>query len=295
MEKVRFIEDGHKYILTDDQGQEIELTSVTTLLKRHGLSADYSNVSEEVLNAKAERGTVIHEELEEYINHKKIGFTNELESFISLCKTKNILPSKSEFMVWNKEIAGTVDVAGIIDGCTFIGDFKTTSTLHRESVAWQLSLYAYLMNESFDKYLCFHFQQDGSCRVVEIQPIAKEEIEELLRCERECELYQKKTLELDIASCEKLVAIQNELKSIGDRKKELEQQEAEFKEILIKKMEESGIKQIDNNYFKITYIAPTNRETVDTTRLKKELPDIASEYTKNTLVKASVRITLKEV
>ena len=294
MDKVKFNKKNHTYTLIKENGEKCNLVSVTTLLKKHGISPDYSNVNENVLEAKAERGSVIHEELEQYINHKQIGFTGELEQFIAACKAKNILPSKSEFMVWNDEIAGTVDVAGVIDGQTFLGDFKTTVTLHREAVAWQLSLYAYLLNEKFDKLLCIHFPDAETCKVVEIQPIPTEEIERLLECERNCELYQKKTLELDTVSCEKIITIQQELKSLDDRKKELEQTESELKKMLIEKMEETGVKSIDNDYFKITYIAPSIRETLDSAKLKKELPEVANQYVKTTAIKASVRITLKD-
>lgn len=294
MDKVKFNKKNHTYTLIKENGEKCNLTSVTTLLKKHGISPDYSNVNENVLEAKAERGSVIHEELEQFINHKQIGFTGELEQFIAACKAKNILPSKSEFMVWNDEIAGTVDVAGVIDGQTFLGDFKTTVTLHREAVAWQLSLYAYLLNEKFDKLLCIHFPDAETCKVVEIQPIPTEEIERLLECERNCELYQKKTLELDTVSCEKIITIQQELKSLDDRKKELEQTESELKKMLIEKMEETGVKSIDNDYFKITYIAPSIRETLDFAKLKKELPEVANQYVKTTAIKASVRITLKD-
>lgn len=294
MDKVKFNKKNHTYTLIKDNGEKINLVSVTTLLKKHEITPDYSNVNENVLKAKAERGSVIHEELEQYINHKKLGFTSELENFIKACKKHNILPSKSEFMVWNDEIAGTVDVAGIIDGQTFLGDFKTTTTLHREAVAWQLSLYAYLMNEKFDKFLCIHFPDEDTCNIVEIKPIEQEEIERLLECERNCELFQKKTLELDTVSCEKILTIQQELKTLDDRKKGLEKAESELKQMLIEKMEETGVKSIDNEYFKITYVAPTTRETIDSARIKKELPEIAEQYVKTSAIKASVRITLKD-
>ena len=295
MEKVRFFEDEHRYVLVDNNGCESDLVSVTTLLKKHGLSPDYSSVNPNVLAAKAGRGKIIHKELEEYINHKQIGFTNELEGFIQLCEKENILPSKSEFMVWNDEIAGTVDVAGVINGCTFIGDFKTTSAIYRESVAWQLSLYAYLMKTDFDRYLCFHFDAEGNCKLIDLKPIPTSEIKKLLTCERNCEIYHKPNLQLDVDQCEKLLAIQNELKSLKAKKEFLEEQEAEFKKFLTAKMEETGIKQIDNDYFKITYVEPGTRETIDSKRLKKEMPEIAAQFLTSTEVKASVGITLKEV
>lgn len=294
MDKLKFNEENHSYTLIKENGEEIDLVSVTQLLKKHGLSPDYSNIDSEVLKLKAERGKVIHEELEQYINHKQVGFTGEFEAFYEQCVCEDILLSKSEFMVWNDEIAGTVDVAGLIKGQTFIGDFKTTSSLHREAVAWQLSLYAYLMNESFDKYLCFHFPDDHTCKIVELKPIAREEIEKLLDCERNSILYERKTFEIDATSCEKLITVQSELKALTERKKQLEEMEESLKDFLIEKFEETGLPFIENDYFKITYIAPTTRDSLDQKRLREELPEIAKQFTKTTPVKAQVRIKLKD-
>lgn len=305
MIKVIFNEEEHRYSAIEAETGEFlnDLVSVTTLLKKHNLSPDYSMVDEAVLNAKAERGKVIHEELEKFINDKEIGFTNELQLFIDKCKEMNITPNRSEFIVHNEEVAGTVDVAGFLVGedepdknpiTTFIGDFKTTASLHKETVAWQLSLYAYLSGNKYDKFLVFHFPDENTLKVVELKPIATTEIEELLRCEKDCEIYEAPSLELTVADSEKIVAIQGELKALDDRKKELEKQEAELKEFLIQKMEETGVKQIDNELFKITYIAASQRETIDSARIKKELPEVAATYVKTSVVKASVRITLKD-
>jgi hypothetical protein len=146
----------------------------------------------------------------------------------------------------------------------------------------------------FEKYLAIHFPDEDTCKIIELQPIPKAEIEELLRCESNSEIYTPKQLKLTIADTERIVAVQTELKSLSDRKKELEKQESELKDYLISKMEETWVKSIDNNYFKITYVAPTQRETIDSAKLKRERPELAAEYTKTSLVNASVRITLKE-
>lgn len=298
MNKVIFNKKKHLYSLVGEDGKKInDLVSVTTLLKKHGLAPDYSSVNEKTLSTKAERGTIIHEELEKYINKGEIGFTNELTQFIAKAQEKLLVPTKSEFIVHNDEIAGTVDVVGTIgaNSLPFIGDFKTTTTLHKDAVAWQLSLYAYLSeNEIYEKFIAIHFPDEDTCKIVELQPIATEEIEELLRCESNCEIYQRKTLELTVADTEKIIAVQSELKTLKDRKKELEEQENQLQEFLISKMEETGVKSIDNDFFKITYVAPTQVETIDSARLRKERPELATEYTKTSVRKANVRITLKE-
>lgn len=296
MDKVIFNKEEHRYTLLRDNGEKIDLVSVTQLLAKHGLTSDYSAVDTDVLAKKAERGSIVHEELERYVKYGEIGFTGELQAFIDLCKEKKIKPLKSEFIVFNDEIAGTVDVAGIIgeNELPFIGDYKTTAHLNQESVAWQLSLYAYLNNEEiFEKYLVFHFSDANTCKMVEIMPIPESEIEKLLECERNCELYQKKTLELAAIDCEKIIAVQRELKSLDDRKKELETQENELKTFLVQKMEETGVKQIVNDYFKITYIASSERTTIDSAKLKQEMPDVARQYSRISISRPTVRITLK--
>lgn len=291
-QKIRFDEANHQYFLVGKDGEK-ELISVTTLLKKHGLTPDYSFVNENVLEAKADRGTIVHKELEAYIKNGEVGFTSELEIFINFCLTNNITPKQSEFIVFNNDIAGTVDITGTIGKETFLGDFKTTSSLNKEAVSWQLSLYQYLTGKKFDKLICFHFKDENSLRSVEISPIPTEEIERLIECESNFVLYERKSLEIDFVDAEKILSVQRALKTLDLKKKELEDQEKEMKQALIKKMEENGVKSIDNDLFKITYVEGYERESIDSTRLKKEKPEIAAEYIKSSTVKASVRITLK--
>ena len=224
MDKVIFNKKKHLYRLVKEDGEKIDLVSVTQLLKKHGILPDYSNVDEHVLQAKAERGRVVHEELENYVKTGEIGFTGELEQFITQCALWQLKPQRSEFIVINDEIAGTVDVAGVVgeNELPFIADYKTTATLHKHAVAWQLSLYAYLDTENiYEKFYAIHFPDAETCKIIELQPIPIEKIEKLLECERNCELYQEETLELSFQDSEKVVAIQTELKRLDIQKKQL--------------------------------------------------------------------------
>lgn len=76
-------------------------------------------------------------------------------------------------------------------------------------------------------------------------------------------------------------------------KKQMDEQEKQLKEQLVKAMEAYGIKAFENEIIKMTYVAPTTRSTIDSARLKKEHPDIVAEYSKVSDVSASVRVTLK--
>lgn len=60
-------------------------------------------------------------------------------------------------------------------------------------------------------------------------------------------------------------------------------------------MEENDIKKIDTGDLVITRVLPTTRLSVDSTRLKKEKPDIYEQYLKESTIKGSIRIKEKGV
>ena len=289
-----FKEDTHQYFLVDKATGEVvkELISVTTLLKKHGLSPNYSGVPSETLKAKAEYGSFVHKELENYIKKGEIGFSQELQDFLTYCKNTNFIPTQSEFIVYNDIVAGTVDIRGYNYTHKILGDFKTTATLHKEAVSWQLSIYAYLFKKDIRfKLQAFHFNDGLKVVDIEFKPI--EEIEKLLECERKGELYQQKQLVVAEDLLLQVAEAEQKIKDFDLLKKEVEKQAELLKQQLIDTMREQGIKSFENDNMKITYVEPITRETIDSTRLKKEMPEIAEQYKKISNVKDSVRITLK--
>ena len=76
-------------------------------------------------------------------------------------------------------------------------------------------------------------------------------------------------------------------------KKELDEQEKQLKQKLVEAMGMYGIKSFENDQIKMTYVAPTTRNTIDSTRLKKDHPDIVEQYSKTSNVSASVRVVTK--
>lgn len=78
------------------------------------------------------------------------------------------------------------------------------------------------------------------------------------------------------------------------QKKRIEAQEAALRKQLQEAMERYGVKSFETPEIKFTYVAPTTRTSIDTTKLKKEMPEVAAKYTKTSTVSASVKITVKE-
>ena len=77
-------------------------------------------------------------------------------------------------------------------------------------------------------------------------------------------------------------------------KKEMEYQEKLLKEGLMEAMKEVGIKKFIVNGLSATIKDGTKRTTIDSKRLKEELPDVYEEYSKTSEVKPSITISVAE-
>lgn len=287
MQKITFNEEKHIYYC---DGKEVKI-SVTQLLKMYGLSPDYKGVSEKVLDAKAKRGTLIHEEIENFNKHGESGFTEECLQYQKFIDT-GYKCMQSEFMVGNNIVAGTIDLILEKDGELIIADIKTTSTLHKESVSWQLSIYAYLCGVNFTKGLALHFK-DKKLNVIEIPLKPKSEVERLIEAFKHGENF---TPALILSGNEITTLEQAEL-IIKQYDMLLEQAKAkseELKKTLIAKMKENGITKFENDNIAIAYIAPYEKQGIDSKKLKEEEPKIYEKYLKSSKVKESIKITLKE-
>lgn len=75
--------------------------------------------------------------------------------------------------------------------------------------------------------------------------------------------------------------------------KDIKAKEDELKKAILEEMESKGIIKLDTDVLSITYVAPTERESLDGKTLREELPDIYDAYVKISPVKSSIRIKLK--
>ena len=91
----------------------------------------------------------------------------------------------------------------------------------------------------------------------------------------------------------KMVKLQTAIEFHKEQAKQAEEELENLKGFLIKAMRNNGVKKYETDNLVITYVAPTARKTIDSERLKKELPDIAQEYSKSSEVKETVRIKLR--
>lgn len=101
--------------------------------------------------------------------------------------------------------------------------------------------------------------------------------------------------EVSLQEFQKAVPVAIEaISSILQEKAQIEAKEKEMREQLLEAMKKYGVKSFKNDLINITYKAPSSRTSIDSTKLKKEHPDIAAQYTKTSSVKESVVIKLND-
>lgn len=288
---VKFDELTHTY--TNEKGI---LISTTQLLKKAGISPDYTFVNDEVLQKAADKGSVVHKEIEDFIKNGEIGFTKELGNFTDYLKAHQLTPVESELMVNDDLVAGTIDlVLKAENGELILADVKTTSTIHSDSVSWQCSIYKKLYDGSHEQKisrLCvFHFNKDGELNVRDL-PIKDDGVIN--------ELYEWYKTQPDtkfelsnIGQLSELYEVEKIIAYFESQKKEWEEKSTAMRESIVNVMKEKGISKFENEKIMITYIAPTIAKTLDTAKLKTEKPEVYNAYLKDTEKKEQVRIKLK--
>lgn len=181
----RFYEKEHEYWLGDIENGEFikkrKLLSVTQLMRKYGVSPEYKGIDEKTLELKAQRGTLIHKELQDWAETGEVGFTKELGQFIDYAKENDYKPIASEKIVYNDVVAGTIDTIGMLGDKKIIADYKTTASYHADAVSYQLSIYEYLLGEKCE-LKCFWF--NNKLKVKDVERIPETAIEYLMNKER---------------------------------------------------------------------------------------------------------------
>ena len=290
--EIKFDETLHKYTV---DGKEV--ISVTQLLQKHKITPSYDAVDKELLRVASERGTLIHEEVEKWIESGECGFTEESETICDYLFARADENSEimSEQMVANDIVAGRFDVLYTHAKKLVLTDIKTGNTKHLFGWSWQLSLYKYLyekMSGNKIDSLQILWARNGGMTVIHCDYVGDEKIENLLNAEREGRLISD--VDLGVSE-EELVDLEEIMEKINIKEKELkllEDMVDSVKTVLYGTMEKEGIKTVDRGNLKITYVAPSSRISVDSKKLEKEDPETYKKYVKTTTVAGSIKITL---
>lgn len=290
--KLIFNEENHTY--TDENGQLIP--SVSEII-RNWLGNKYDTIDAEVLKKAQEKGNKVHREIERYllqdVEPKKP--TYEFKTFKQIFKREFVATQSEQVLYGATEYgayAGTFDLLDTINGN--IVDIKTNYSLDKEYVQIQLSLYAMALRQNdveIKRGYVIHLPPEKSPQKPQILPIellTDAECEEIVRAYFNGE--SKPQANLQCLNEQAIAELETNILAMEKAEMTIK----EYKDKILKEMEERNISQIKiGKNITISYIAPTTRESIDTAKLKKEMPVVANKYKKVSNVKASVRITTK--
>ena len=293
MNKCRFNADKHSYCLEDENGEKIkDLISVTQMMQKHGLAPDLSGVPDEILNAKAQRGTFIHEEIATYIATGEVGMTAEFNEYVRIMDEHKLKPLANEQVVFNDYVAGTYDLLADCNGAKVLIDFKTTATLHREALAWQLGLYNYIGALDCKQFYAMHLLPEEG-KLVEITPKPQEQIEALIKAEMNQTPYKAIIPKIDSDKLALLADCETQIALLKKQMREIEECKKTVYGAILSAMEVNATWSFKTDQMQLTYVAKHDSNRIDTERLRKDFPEIAEKYTITTKVKPSLRITLR--
>lgn len=317
--KVTFDPFSHTYLCGDKV-----LMGVTSLMKKHGLSADYGDVDPHTLAAAAKRGSAVHEALENYDNgdpvviqdvvysyinadgetiSKVVLTADELQANLNAYKKLGLKVLASEFLISdNKTVASSIDkvVSTDDEGFVDLGDVKTTSTLHKGALEWQLGIYKYLLERQCKKIKvrnCYGIHiRKGEGKVVPINPVPASKVEALFAAEAEGRIYSEEAATAEAmflapVSNDELALLANAegtLARLDAEKKLIEAEAKEIKDRLYAHMIENNIDElpVEGGVFKLK--RPYQSSRVDSKKLKADYPEVAEKVMVVSEVKGSI-------
>lgn len=178
---LEYIDSSHTYIYDG-----VILPSVTQSLKTR-FGGKYDGIPAETMKRASERGTRVHKAIENYCITEKDDGSDELRNYKFLEKYYKFKAVKNELpVVLFKDgapvCAGRLDLVLKIGNDYAVADIKTTSTLDKIYLAYQLNIYRLALMQCEDinitKLYGIHIREDKR-KFVEI-PINEELVNEII-------------------------------------------------------------------------------------------------------------------
>lgn len=173
---IEFIEDGHIYLKDG-----MIVPSVSEILD-FIFPNKYSGIPNWVLENKANYGTTVHYSIECLESNKELPKLN-LYQELSLNEYKRLkekykikVIAQEQMVSYKYEYAGRLDMVAFVDGKKSLVDIKTTASLDKESLSWQLSLYELAYGLQFEEMYCLWLPKNGIGQLVKIERKTKKEI-----------------------------------------------------------------------------------------------------------------------
>ena len=293
--KVRFDEEQHRYFL-----DEKELSGITGTLIKKAFPDTYKGIPDAVLAKAAERGSVVHQNLELFdtVCNSDINIMPsvlpEVKDYNEMLISYGLHHVDSEYLVSdNENFASAIDkVLADNEGNIYLADIKTTATLHYDNVSLQLSIYAKWFEEQnpdlkVKEIVCMWFK-NGQSRFQPLPRVSDEQIEELIHA------YPPEDADYQyvVEGPEQVSALEQEYRLVTARMDALKMKQDDLKEKIMKLMETNKKKSIKTSFGSYSYIAASTTKKFDSKLFKDTEPEHYEYYLKETPTKASIRIKL---
>ena len=295
---VLFNEDGHTYTLNGNV-----LNGVTPIIAWL-FPETYRGIPLSVLENAAAYGTLIHKKCE-LADSMGIVDDDVVRNYKELLELKGLKPVVSEYLVSDEHrIASCIDK--VFEGMD-IGDIKTTSKVHIPNVTMQLSIYAWLMelqnpHVKVGRLYCIWLPkpQYGVPDIIELERVSADVCKEIVDIwANGGDVLNARTLlagvgfEFEKARAmgdipEALTDLMDELIAISETKKQIEEREKAIKEVVLSQMQKDCVDSWSNDLIQFTRKAAYERVSLDSTALKKKMPEVYESFKKVTKVAESL-------
>lgn len=293
--KVRFDEEQHRYFLDGK-----ELSGITGTLIKKAFPDTYKGIPDAVLAKAAERGSVVHQNLELFdtVCNSDINIMPsvlpEVKDYNEMLISYGLHHVDSEYLVSdNENFASAIDkVLADNEGNIYLADIKTTATLHYDNVSLQLSIYAKWFEEQnpdlkVKEIVCMWFK-NGQSKFQPLPRVADYQIDDLINAY----LADDTDYQYKVEVPEQFSALEQEYRLVSARMDALKIKQDDLKEQMMKMMEANKQKSIKTNIGSYSYVAASTKKTFDTKLFKDTEPDHYEHYLKETTTKPSIRIKL---
>lgn len=301
---VEYIDSTHQYFY---KGREI--TGITGLLHKLVFPDMYKAVDKETLKHAADKGTVIHEQVELVASLGIAPTLKCVQAFVDYINANGYKIVGSEYvMMIGEDHASATDLVMQKDGApedeVEIWDVKGTYSVNKPYVRWQNSMYKYGFEKlnphlKVKRICCMWLRDDAKrgtiCKLIELgEPRPYSDVEELFRCEKEGRLF-------DEENKTPLYITDNEvaLLDIQEKIAMLKEQEEELKAAIFDGMVNSNTSSIKTANCTYSIKAASERKTLDTKKLDADDEEtyeaLLKKYPKVTKVKPSLSIIKKKV
>lgn len=292
-----FDPEAHEYLLIGEDFTSTAYSGVTSILSQVLFPSKYKDVDEEVLARAATRGTRIHElcqATDTIPTEPQEGddqYVSEVTNYELLKVANDIEMITNEYLV-SREDWGIASQIDCVDSEGNLYDIKTTYRLDTEYVSWQLSFYAEMFerqNPSLKAGKLFAIWLRGAeCKLVEVPRKSPEQIEQVIKAWQAGETLTT----ADGDEIDRLVAIEEQIAILKDALSELETKRLQALEPIQAKMDEDGVKSVDNPRIKITLVADSTSTRFDSKRFKADHSDLFKEYSTKTTRAGYIKTTL---